>query len=269
MDEILLVESDYASSRSPSCRGDSEALPETLPGSPVTSTTDIISQLGANIRSFNSLLAALQHARRHTPDLLIIEESSTLLSPRAIIELKRQCPELDSLPSVYLAIDDATRKLAAVAGFEEVILLPSSDKELLARLSLALQTSVARGLAGSLAEVSIFDLIQMLFSGNKTGRLEISCGERKGLLHFDHGQVFHAETFDQQRLSGESAFLEILRFANRGHQSNEAATKTMTGFGRFRFKDSTAPEIPRTIEKRTDHLLLALASSLDELSSEV
>jgi DNA-binding response OmpR family regulator len=65
------------------------------------------------------------------------------------------------------------------------------------------------GVSGSLKEMSIPDLVQILSHGRKTGRLSLSSGQHRGEVHFVGGEIYNA-LHGQQR--GEEAFFAMLRF---------------------------------------------------------
>lgn len=65
------------------------------------------------------------------------------------------------------------------------------------------------GVSGSLREMSIPDLVQILSHGRKTGCLKLSSGAHRGEIHFVEGDIYNA-LFDKHR--GEEAFFNMLKF---------------------------------------------------------
>jgi hypothetical protein len=61
----------------------------------------------------------------------------------------------------------------------------------------------ARGVSGSLSEMALPDIVQILAQGRKTGQLKIRAPGEGGEIHFDAGQVVNAIW---GRLRGEDAF---------------------------------------------------------------
>jgi len=76
------------------------------------------------------------------------------------------------------------------------------------------QTGTARGVTGSLQEMSLPDVIQILSNGRKSGRLTIRANGTSGEVHFAEGSIFeatfgdllHAEAFYAMLLLTEGEF---------------------------------------------------------------
>ncbi len=66
-----------------------------------------------------------------------------------------------------------------------------------------------RGITGNLAEIGVTDLIQMLFSGRKTGRLRLFKDDETGEISFDHGEIIAAE---YKNLSAVESFSQLVRW---------------------------------------------------------
>jgi len=64
------------------------------------------------------------------------------------------------------------------------------------------------GVSGSLAEMSLPEMVQVLWHGRKTGALRIQAQKSNGEIHFQEGQIIHASWGDQ--LSGEEAFYRMI-----------------------------------------------------------
>lgn len=68
--------------------------------------------------------------------------------------------------------------------------------------------SGARGVSGSLSEMSLPDMVQVLWHGRKTGSLKIRAGAETGEIHFVGGSIYNA-MWERQR--GAEAFYAMLR----------------------------------------------------------
>jgi response regulator RpfG family c-di-GMP phosphodiesterase len=68
-----------------------------------------------------------------------------------------------------------------------------------------------RGVSGSLREMGLPDMVQVLFHGRKSGRLKIRAREGAGEIHFVEGSVVDALWGE---LRGESAFYAMLRLSD-------------------------------------------------------
>ncbi len=64
-----------------------------------------------------------------------------------------------------------------------------------------------RGVSGSLEEMGLPDVVQILYHGRKSGKLSIMSGGKRGEILFSEGQIFNA-TFGQKER--EEAFYDML-----------------------------------------------------------
>ncbi|MCH2107888.1 MAG: DUF4388 domain-containing protein [Polyangiaceae bacterium] len=71
----------------------------------------------------------------------------------------------------------------------------------------ASQTGRNRGVSGSLTEMGLPDMVQVLWHGRKTGSLKIRAQHQQGEIHFVEGQIFNAMWGTQR---GEDAFYAML-----------------------------------------------------------
>ncbi len=72
------------------------------------------------------------------------------------------------------------------------------------------RTTGARGVAGSLQEMGLPEIVQVLWHGRKTGSLKIRAKRGTGEIHFVQGQIFNALWGN---LRGEEAFYAMLALA--------------------------------------------------------
>jgi hypothetical protein len=104
----------------------------------------------------------------------------------------------------------------------------------------------ARGVTGSLTEMSLPDMIQILWHGRKTCALRITSAASSGEMDFSDGQVVDARW---DALRGEDAFYKMLTLRE----------------GDFRL-DPTFKPTTRSIEASPEALLLEGMRRLDEAS---
>lgn len=103
------------------------------------------------------------------------------------------------------------------------------------------------GVFGTLGNVTLHDLIQMLSLGRRSATLTLRQGNAHGHMYFRDGQILHAEAGPFQ---GEDGILELLQW-----QSAD-----------FRIEDGIA-SLPRvTIGKKVDAVLLGTLTRLDRLN---
>lgn len=72
----------------------------------------------------------------------------------------------------------------------------------------AVQGGTNRGVSGSLGEMGLPDMVQVLWHGRKTGSLKIRSQSDRGEIHFVSGQIYNAMWGN---LRGEEAFYAMLR----------------------------------------------------------
>lgn len=93
----------------------------------------------------------------------------------------------------------------------DYVIKPAVAEVLVAKLKQALERRashrVARGVSGSLAEMALPDLVQILWHGKKNGMLRLRRGTEVGELHFAEGRVVNA-IWGAYR--GEEAFYRLL-----------------------------------------------------------
>ena len=97
---------------------------------------------------------------------------------------------------------------------------------------------------GSLTELHLPDIIQLISVSGKTGVFELEDGEVHGRIFLNEGQIVHAQVADQ---SGEEAVYSLAIWRK----------------GDFRFEPGKATEL-RTISKSNTNLLMEAARRLDE-----
>ncbi len=212
----------------------------------------LLEKAGFGVESAGCVVAGLESAKTLNPDLIISRETLPDLALTDLLEIKNEEPSLVDIPVVAL-IDEAAERIEYYrAGCQDVISIPFDEAELLFRIRIAMRRSGPKGVSGSFSHINLIDLIQMLISSRRDGKLDIDCGESSGTLFFKEGQVVHAVA---DGLSGEEAFIKLLRESQSAGGSG----------GEFNFNSEKLPEkTPESITQRTDHLLLSLANVLDE-----
>jgi response regulator RpfG family c-di-GMP phosphodiesterase len=149
-------------------------------------------------------------------------------------------------------------------GVDDFVLKPVSTdifvaklRQLIERRSVSSGGGAVRGVSGSLTEMSLPDMVQILWHGRKTCALRISAGPASGEIDFADGMVVDAR-WDAPRdggkdgaaLRGEDAFYRMLTL----HE------------GEFRVDPSYKPST-RSIQASPEALLLEGMRRLDEASA--
>jgi response regulator RpfG family c-di-GMP phosphodiesterase len=113
------------------------------------------------------------------------------------------------------ARDDARQSFEL--GVIDYVLKPAITEVLVAKLKKAVErrpsssSGPAVGVSGSLAEMSLPDLVQILWHGRKSGALRLRRGTESGEVHFAEGMVVNAMW---GKLRGEEAFYGMLRISD-------------------------------------------------------
>ncbi|HEY8076644.1 MAG TPA: HD domain-containing phosphohydrolase [Labilithrix sp.] len=133
-------------------------------------------------------------------------------------------------------------------GAMDFVAKPVQTDVLVAKLKAMLDQWSARkpskGVTGNLKEMGLPDMVQVLFHGRKTGRLEIRSAGKSGEIHFLEGNIAQAKLGE---INGTDAFYAMLRFQE----------------GDFELDPSfTPPE--RVIQESSEALLLEGMRRMDE-----
>jgi response regulator RpfG family c-di-GMP phosphodiesterase len=134
-------------------------------------------------------------------------------------------------------------------GAADYVVKPASAAVVVAKASRAIADSRTkkpggRGVSGSLQEMALPDVIQILGNGRKSGLLKVSSGTLQGVLMFQDGSIHDARFGD---LGGAEAVYGILRLME----------------GDFALEPNTTP-VEDVIGIPTHHLLLEAMRRLDE-----
>jgi response regulator RpfG family c-di-GMP phosphodiesterase len=141
---------------------------------------------------------------------------------------------------------DAAR--AFELGAVDFLAKPTASDVLVAKAKALLeersQKRTARGVAGSLSEMTLPDIVQIIFHGKKTGKLNVRSDGQAGEIHFMSGHVANAVL---GQLRGPDAFYAMMGF-------------THGDFG----LDPTYVPSERVIHQSSEALLLEGMRRLDE-----
>jgi DNA-binding response OmpR family regulator len=177
------------------------------------------------------------------------------LKPGTGFELLRRIratPRGEALPFVFLAEENDGVKVAEAldAGATDYLFKPLATPVVVAKVRRILEQSQkagrVRGVSGSLEEMGIPDLVQILHQGRKSGALRLSAEGDEGTIFFKDGAIMDA-TFKE--LKGEAAFYALVGITR----------------GEFTVDPSVSPP-EKTIQSSPEMLLLEGMRRLDEAS---
>lgn len=161
---------------------------------------------------------ALEALLREPYDLVAADVRPGDDRPMRLIEEMRREESLRSVPCVLLSAssDRALRIRALRLGVDDFVSKSLDLEEIVARLDNVLVRESARrvggpgtkrGLGGSLENLPLAEIVQMLHIGTKTALVSLVSGGRKGKIWIDHGGIRHAKA---DQLEGEAAFFALL-----------------------------------------------------------
>ncbi|WP_437734737.1 HD domain-containing phosphohydrolase [Sorangium sp. So ce1335] len=202
-----------------------------------------------------SIARNVAQARREleTKDIEVVVSEIDLEEPDAGLTLRADALKLgfgrDKTWVILTAkTDRQTAQRAFDLGVDDFVSKPASTDVMAAKLRQLIErrssTAVPRGVSGSLAEMGLPDMIQILWHGRKTCALKIQANSMAGEIHFADGQVVHALWAGAQ---GEDAFYRMLTLRE----------------GDFRLDPSFSPST-RSITASPEALLLEGMRRLDE-----
>jgi response regulator RpfG family c-di-GMP phosphodiesterase len=183
-------------------------------------------------------------------DALICEVELKPHDGFTLIEQVRKQAHGGDLPVLFLTrkSDRASVDRGFALGAADYIIKPASPDVVVAKVRNVLAKGTAkratRGVSGSLAEMPLPDVLQVLSRTRKTGSLRISAGGHRGEIQFGNGEIHEAK---YRGLLGEDAVYELLALAD----------------GEFAL-DPTFVPTSRSVHASTEHLLLEGMRRMDE-----
>ena len=166
--------------------------------------------------------------RRAQPALVFVSPHTRSPGPSEIARWIKEDPETTDIPVLILVANERARKIAypteACATFD------TSDEELLKTMRLLARTRrpvryqprPTSPLEGSIDDETFPEVLQFLFTTQKTGRLTVQNGARPGRIYIESGNVVHAEHAERD---GAEAFRRLC-FTNRGKFKFEPGFRT-------------------------------------------
>lgn len=178
---------------------------------------------------------------RESPPILIV--SDVRLPGKSgvdfLIEAREKWPSIKFI--LISAFASVSNEQALAHGALRLLRKPFALKELVSAVESALQNE---NFHGSVEEISLLDLMQVLHWGKKTSVIFIRRGARRGEIFFEHGEIVHAKASD---LRGIEALYAMMRWQG----------------GSFQAKAGQEPP-RRTIEASFDSLILEAMRLIDE-----
>jgi response regulator RpfG family c-di-GMP phosphodiesterase len=216
---------------------------------------------GFEVQVARSADQALQIAGDGNVNFILSEVELEPFDGFALLEHLRGHEATRTIPFLFVAraSDTATIDRGFSLGAQDYVVKPTSGDVLagkLRRLAPKAQPPSQRpqskadvsGVSGSLSDMGLPDLVQILGHSRKGGRLTVRSNGRNGEVHFEAGRIVHAVLGE---LTGNDAFYELLTFAQ----------------GSFSLDPSFVPST-QTIQSSSDMLILEGLRRLDERSRD-
>jgi CheY-like chemotaxis protein len=199
---------------------------------------------------------AINKAIAAPPQLIVTAVEMPLLDGYKLCQLLRTNPVTRDIPFIFLTSKEtSTLHLGKyLRPSDEFLLKPFKEQELLGHVDAILQRGKApRGgaddqqkLLGTLTEISLMDLLQVLRMNRRSGLLDLESDGRHGTLFISEGEVVDAEV---GKFRGEKAFYRTLDW---------------TG-GKFEFRPQPVSVKP-LIKRPGENLILEGLRQLDEVN---
>ncbi len=169
---------------------------------------------GFRVRCTHSIEAAIKAIGEQPPSIIV---SDVVLDQADGFEFKRQLnknPSWQTIPFVFFSsrASSADVQTGFGLGVQDYLVKPTSVEIVVAKIHKILDErpgTTSGGVSGSLSEMSLPDLVQILSHGRKTGQLKLRMGPHQGEIHFVNGEIYNA-FYD--KLRGDEAFFQMLRF---------------------------------------------------------
>jgi response regulator RpfG family c-di-GMP phosphodiesterase len=172
---------------------------------------------GFEVQQAHSNEQALKQLEKGETELVIAELDLPGSDGLALLAEARKRPWGQKLPWVIVTgrggRTDAQK--AFELGAADFLTKPVSADLLVAKLKQIIEREAqrvgsGRGVSGSLTEMGLPDIVQVLWHGRKTGSLKIRSGTTAGEIHFVSGAIYNALWAN---LRGEEAFYAMLRLS--------------------------------------------------------
>lgn len=191
----------------------------------------------------------LQRAVEIAADVVIVDAEVPVIDVRTFLEVLRDNPRTSGAHVFVMGRGGAPR-MAATGGRAETLLKPFNAVEVAARVDEVLRARRApqaeSELRGDLAQVALFDLLQVFSANRRTGKLQVASPGASGEIWVTDGRIVDAQF---GTAVGDKALFRALAITS----------------GRFVFHPSLTSTRER-IDLPTDHLLMEAVRQADEVA---
>lgn len=169
---------------------------------------------GYQVRVVCNVQEAFVALSEQIPDVVIVEMDMPLANGLVLCTKIKADPELHHLPVILLTSSKSQRVVreGMKAGAEDVLGRPVDIELVFIKLRKILGAAVAKpqqtgGIAGSLNDIVLSDLVQILSAGGKSTKMEFVSDTDSGVLYILNGEMIEATCGD---VRGEEAFYKLM-----------------------------------------------------------
>ncbi|HUB08725.1 MAG TPA: DUF4388 domain-containing protein [Myxococcales bacterium] len=210
----------------------------------------VLRHRGYQVSAVKNGSRALEICVLRAPDLVLFDAACPLLDAQTFRQIVRANPHTEQLPVLITGSADLASPPSLRDGF---LLKPFNADEVLSRIEQVLRRVDAarqtrrgdQGMEGTLAQLAVTDLLQVLGQNRKSGRLELSGPRGHARVHLTGGQVADAQA---EGATGVKALFRLLQWKE----------------GLFAFIPGELSQ-PGDIHKGVEELLLEGLRQADEL----
>lgn len=200
---------------------------------------------------------AINRALAAPPDIVVSAVEMPLLDGFKLCQLLRTNPITREIPFVFLTSKETSpqRLGTFLRPFDEFLLKPFREEELLGRITglfmrmekvEEVTVGGQQALLGTLTEITLMDLLQVLRMNRRSGCLDLELEGRLATIFIHEGEVVNAKL---GKFKGEKAFFRLLDWSR----------------GKFEFRPQ-AVETEVLIERPGENLILEGLRQLDEIT---
>lgn len=182
-------------------------------GEPLRDLSRALREKGYQVSVASNGSRALEVAVLRRPDLVLFDESCELVNARTFIQILRTNPRTEDIPVI---VTGATKEAERARGMRDGCLKkPFNLDDVLGRIAQIFRRLDAarelktddREIEGSLKQMGIADLLQILGQNRRSGCLSIEHGDERGEIHLSDGKPVNARS---GTVEGEKALFRLL-----------------------------------------------------------
>ena len=214
---------------------------------------------GYTVRCFRSAREALEKLPAQPPSLILADVVMPDMTGFDLLDRIRSYAGLRSVPFIFVSgsrFDEHDKVRGLDLGADDYMVKPIQVHELNARVKALLRRyqqgdgaqARAVGITGSVRELPLPDIVQLLYHGRKTAVIEVRHGGSRAEVFLERGNVVHVAISGPGSVSGVAAFVTVLGWPD----------------AEFTIRHGVATE-HRTIHVETSQLILQGLVDLDTI----